>query len=72
MTHRPEDPEDEMAESMMTLVKVFSGHDAYEGLTFIMFGEGPFDGKKDFHGLIYEGAPPPPLNELAFPEPRAD
>jgi hypothetical protein len=72
MTHRPEDLEDPMAESMMTLMKVFSGHGAYDGLTLILFGEGPFGGKADFHGLIYEGAPPPPLNELTFPEPSVE
>ena len=42
------------------------------GLTFIMFGEEPPDGEKDFRGLIYEGAPPPPLDELAFPKPGAE
>ena len=61
-----------MAQPMMTLAKVFRGHGGYEDLTLMLFGGGPLGGMADFHGLIDEGAPPPPFNELAFPEPGAE
>jgi hypothetical protein len=70
-THRPEDIEDPQHAWMYTAFQVFTGHGAYEGLTFIVHGEGPGE-DVDFHGLIYEGVAPPPLGELPFAMPSAD
>lgn len=68
-THRPTNPQSTVAPSMVTLLKVFTGHDAYEGLTLILHGQGSLGGQMDFHGLLYEGTPPPPLEELDFVAP---
>lgn len=69
-THRPTNPQSTVAPSMVTLLKVFTGHGAYDGLTYILHGQGTLGGDTDFHGLIYEGTPPPPLDELPpMPEP---
>jgi hypothetical protein len=52
-----------MAAPVATSLKVFIGHGTYDGLTFLVHCLG-FLGEQDFYGLIYEGTPPPPLNEL--------
>lgn len=63
-THRPQDPLSTTDPSEATLLKVFTGHGAYDGLTLILHGEGELGAALDFHGLLYEGSPPPPLDEL--------
>ena len=68
-THHPEQPG---GQSLMTLLKTFTGHGAYEGFTFLLHGVGPLGGELDFYGLVYEGVPPPPLGELPWAMPSEE
>jgi hypothetical protein len=47
------------ADGYQRWIAVLTGSGTYEGLTFILHGQGPAGGKTDQVGFIYEGNPPP-------------